>query len=207
MIKIIIECSSQINEYLEKYLVNYNITICKSNQIDESSLIIKEINTNDDLNYIKEVKEKYNCYVICIVESQEIVFDIINIHPLSIWRKNCFMEDSENLANIIENINKNKSVILEFKSNMNTIVVNTSNIIYIESYSHYLIIHTINSSFRIRKKISEILEQLQPYGFIQIHKSYIVNKDHIIFINSNSCELSGHISLPIGKKYRHIILT
>ena len=206
MIKIIIECSSQINDYLEKYLAIHNITICKSEPIDESSLFIKEINTYDDLSYLEEIKAKYNCYVICIVESQEIVFDIMNIHPLGIWRKNYFIEDSENLADIIENINRNKSVVLEFKSNTNIIVVDTSNIIYIESYSHYLIIHTTNSSFRIRKTISEILKQLQPYGFIQIHKSYIVNIDHITFINSNSCELSGHVSLPIGKKYRHITL-
>ena len=207
MIKIIIECSSKINNYLEKYLVNHNIIIGKSNQIDESSLIIKEVNTYNDLDYLKEVKEKYNCHVICIVESQEIVFDIMDIHPLSIWRKVCFIEDSNNLTNIIENINENKSAILEFKSNMNTIVVDTSNIIYIESFSHYLIIHTINSSFRIRKKISDILIELKQYGFIQIHKSYIVNKSHIVFINSNTCELSCHISVPIGKKYRRIILT
>ena len=40
------------------------------------------------------------------------------------------------------------------------------NIVYIESFAHYLIIHSKSANVRVREKLSTTLDKLKPYGFI-----------------------------------------
>ena len=51
-----------------------------------------------------------------------------------------------------------------------------SNIVYIESYGHDIICHTIEDDYAIREKLYEIEGLFESYGFIRVHKSYIVNR-------------------------------
>lgn len=204
MINIKIECSPEITSYLNEYLQSKKLKI--SNQMGYQTLLIKEVQCLSDVLYLKKIKIDFNCHIICIVADEKYIFDIIGIHLVDIWRKKHIFEDCQSLLEIIQNMKEQKNKVIEFKSNMNTIVVDTRNIVYIESYAHYLTIHTTNASFRVREKISVMLKQLEKYGFIQIHKSYLINKNYIKSIHSNNCELSCGQTVPIGDKYRCIYL-
>lgn len=203
MINIVLECSIELKKCLIKILDNYNLNI--SNEINCQSIIIKEIVTIDDIKHLEIQKSKFNCNTICIIDDFHLVFDIIALLPLNIWRKKYIDHDSQSLKDIITHSSEFNTVI-EFKSNSNTIMVNTKDIIYLESFSHYLIIHTVNSKFKIREKISFATEKFKKFGFVQIHKSYLVNKKYIRSIYSNHCEIYDNIMLPIGKKYKRIKL-
>lgn len=204
MINIKLECSIEINSYLKNYLTNNHLEI--SQELSNHILLIKEIENSNDILNLRKIKNEYY-HVICVVVDEKYIFNVIDIHPISIWRKSKINEDCQELLNLIQSIAEDKSIIIEFQSHANKIVVDTKNIIYIESFGHYLTIHTINASFRIRDKISNILSQVGEYGIIQIHKSYLVNKRHIQFIHTHHCILSSDISIPIGKKYKNIDLS
>ena len=203
MINIVLDCSFESEKCLKKIIDDYHISI--SGEINSQSIIIKEIFTIDDIKWLEIQKKKFKCNVICIINDIELVFDIIALLPLSIWRKKYIIHDSQSLKDMISH-HSILSTYMEFKSNSNTIIVNTNDIIYVESFSHYLIIHTTNSDFRIREKLSTAKEKLKKYGFIQIHKSYLVNKKYIRSINANDCEIYNNVVLPIGKKYNRIKL-
>lgn len=77
-----------------------------------------------------------------------------------------------------------------------------TNILWIESDGNYSTIHLKDDKRRvIRQSLSELQEQLPSAGFIRIHKSYLVNKVHIIELNANSLIIYG-TELPIGRAYQ-----
>ncbi|WP_296877310.1 LytTR family DNA-binding domain-containing protein [Thomasclavelia sp.] len=97
--------------------------------------------------------------------------------------------------------------VVEFQSGSNSIIVATKDIIYIESYQHYLTVHTINASFKIRMNISKMLQELANQNFIQVHRSYIINKNYLLRIEKKYCFLINEIEIPIGRKYQKFYLS
>ena len=83
--------------------------------------------------------------------------------------------------------------------------MNVKNITYVESYAHYLLIHTLNSTVKVREKISVALQKLEPLGFIQVHRSYVINHDRIKKIDTDNITLSDETIIPIGKKYKQAL--
>lgn len=63
---------------------------------------------------------------------------------------------------------------LSFQQRGSTITINVRSIIYIESVNHVSLIHTDHTTYKLYKKLRDLLPQL-PAPFIQCHKSYIVN--------------------------------
>ena len=83
-------------------------------------------------------------------------------------------------------------------------------IIYVESISHDLIIHTIDNDYLSKSEsLKKILSQL-PENFVQCHRSYIVNIHKSIQYNAtdNSLCINGAKErIPVGRKYRNIFKT
>ena len=49
-------------------------------------------------------------------------------------------------------------------------------IMYVESMNHKLVIHHDNGDFIERKNLSLFIKEINSSDFIQIHKSFVVNK-------------------------------
>lgn len=62
-------------------------------------------------------------------------------------------------------------------------IIHFRNIIFIESFGHDIILHTLDKEYRIKDKLYEIEGILHDKGFIRINKSTIVNKFGIKEIN------------------------
>jgi|LGOV01.1.fsa_nt_gb DNA-binding LytR/AlgR family response regulator len=78
----------------------------------------------------------------------------------------------------LRKIEKEKSSLIGEKLNKYYILI-PKDIIYIESFDHNIVAHCINGDFNIDEKLYEIAGVFIQYGFIRIHKSYVVNKTHI----------------------------
>lgn len=59
-----------------------------------------------------------------------------------------------------------------------------SDILYIETERHKNIFYTSCASYQIYKKLDEIEQQLAPYGFVRIHRSFLVNMRYVRKISS-----------------------
>ncbi|WP_294581020.1 LytTR family DNA-binding domain-containing protein [uncultured Thomasclavelia sp.] len=194
MVKISFVCKKEVSQLVQKYLKNISLEI--SDNINNETIVIIQINNLDDLNKAKELKNKYQCQLICIIDKVDLVFEVMDLNPVSIWRLSALKRDCLMLLKLAE------YRLIEFKSGSNRIVVSTKDIIYLESWQHYLMVHTVNATFKTRKRISKASQELSGDGFIQIHKSYLVNKRFIKTIEKNTCCLKNGIELPIGKKYQ-----
>ena len=75
-------------------------------------------------------------------------------------------------------------------------------ILYVESLSDYVKIHTteVNSPIITKAKISQIEREL-PEEFIRIHRSYLVNRNEITTYSTEQVQLAGE-QLPISRTYK-----
>lgn len=84
--------------------------------------------------------------------------------------------------------------------------IRLSQIFYVESLRHQIIIHSINGTFVERKNLSLFLKDIQSSQFIQVHKSYVVNKNYVQNINNQEIVLKDKTKLPVGRSYKNIIM-
>lgn len=76
---------------------------------------------------------------------------------------------------------------------------------YVESIKDYLKIHTTTETLVIKERISHFIEQLPGDQFLRVHRSYIVNRDHITAFTQQDIEI-GRLEIPIGGKYKEYVL-
>lgn len=97
---------------------------------------------------------------------------------------------------------------LYFKSGKKMVQVFLDEILYIESLSNYVQIHSTHKEKIVTYQKMEYLEQLLPSAeFIRIHRSHIVRKDKIRAFASNHIELNRETKLPVGGSYRDNVHT
>ncbi|MDX6747531.1 DNA-binding response regulator [Polaribacter sp. PL03] len=98
----------------------------------------------------------------------------------------------------ISNI-KNKAQIV-LKDRDKNIKIFEEDILFAKKEDHYLNLHLKDSKKLIRASIKDFLGLVSSNSFIQVHRSYVVNKKYITAFNSK--EITIHkINIPISKTY------
>ena len=78
-----------------------------------------------------------------------------------------------------------------------------SNIIYIESAGEYLRLHLADGTKLVTLFRLKNMESALPSDkFVRIHRSFIVNIDHITGYTKGRVFLTGDDYLPIGENYK-----
>lgn len=83
--------------------------------------------------------------------------------------------------------------------------IKITDISYIESDKNYVTIVTQNGSYSYLESLKNWLLKLPEKGFIQVHKSYIINYHQIEKINGNILYLK-HKKIPIGRRYKAALI-
>lgn len=78
-----------------------------------------------------------------------------------------------------------------------TVKVFESDILYVESFLHYIVIHTKNKEYKIKESISAFETTLSD-SFYRIHRSYLVSLKHITRISRTSVHI-GSTELPLSR--------
>lgn len=84
-----------------------------------------------------------------------------------------------------------------------TVKLYESDILYVESFLHYIVIHTKDNEYKIKENIS-VFENKVSDVFYRIHRSYLVSLKHITRISRTSVNI-GNTELPLSRgKYDDI---
>ena len=105
---------------------------------------------------------------------------------------------------MVEEIQKSSDTFL-FKTNDGFNRIKLKDILYFESESNYLNLHTANTVCKFRSTLSAIEKELSAKGFIRTHKGFLVNQEHIFSVKSENIVLSNNVVLPIGRTNRDVI--
>lgn len=95
---------------------------------------------------------------------------------------------------------------LLIKAGQSLLNLKQQDIICIEGSKDYVKVFTNEKSYLVYQTLKGILEQLQPKQFLQAHRSYIVNKNHVQRIVDNKLILSNQAAVPIGPLYKKELL-
>lgn len=187
------------NKINQDILDNNEITY---QQIVEPVIIFKYISHEEDLKGLKRYHIPHHSLIL-IIQSGELMFQSLEYYPLSYIRMEYFDIDLEKSIQLIRDIYNQKENIMTFKMKRSYVQIKCSQIYYIESFGHYLMVYTHSGEYKVREKLTKALEKLKDVGFVQVHRSYIVNKKFIEKINSDEIILNNLTHIPMSKKYKH----
>lgn len=202
--KVILRCSSQYINTIKRRMNAQFDEIEYRESYDNDSLLIKEVRTLKDIDEIEKIKNN-NIELVCLINNGEYMFELLEFKPLAFIRTQCLNEDLEELIHRILYKKQGLDVMIDFQCGYQKIRLCVDQITYIESYAHYLLIHTPTTTVKVREKISDALKKLQDYGFIQVHRSYLVNKNYVKQIGIEDIIMNDSYIIPVGKKYRQKI--
>jgi len=76
----------------------------------------------------------------------------------------------------------------------------------LEAYGNYVKVWQGNEMVLVSSTLKLMLQQLPQQLFVQIHKSYIVNKTHIVAADKECVRLSSDKTIKVGKSFKSSLL-
>lgn len=143
--------------------------------------------------------------IVFITNRADLVFDTIRFCPFRFVRKeNLRMELTESIIAMDKRIAQ-ESFLFQFKNGNQMTKIRISDIKYIESQKHNLELHYNNDSIKVRAKVSEYEKRLLNYGFVRIHKGFIVNMKYIKILSSKYVILDDGTELVVGVRFGSMV--
>ena len=154
-----------------------------------------------------EIAEKLNqlgiiSLLIFVTSHESHVFESFKYGPYDFIRKRHYEAELTNsleraLATLSE---MKKEYLLEQSDCSRSIPLN--DIMYFESNANYVRVVLEDKEFLQRKNLQQIETELTRYGFIRIHKGFLVNQKRIHILRADKVVLENGEELPIGRAYK-----
>jgi two-component system LytT family response regulator len=89
---------------------------------------------------------------------------------------------------------------IAIKAKGRILFINPGDVVAVQAQGNYVSLQRESDSYLVRESISTVAEKLKPYGFIQIHRSWLVNTTFVVEIKPYS---TGNWGLRVegGKEY------
>lgn len=80
-------------------------------------------------------------------------------------------------------------------------ILNTENLLYVNSENHNLYYHLdIDDNVEVvRDTLSKVLEELKEFGFLKVHRSFLVNEKKIAMVSTKTIFLVNGAEVPLSK--------
>ena len=91
------------------------------------------------------------------------------------------------------------------KSDKRYVLQELEKIHYLESLGNYVKVWEESAFILTPRTLSSFENQLPPEDFIRIHKSFILNKRFVHYIEGNTIRLKNGKELSLGKNYKHVL--
>lgn len=166
----------------------------------------------DGIELAKKIKIKDKSVSMIFISSNENkVFSCFDYDPIGFIRKTNFFADTQSvMSHFINDIlpSKKKVQKLEVKSKGETILLNLDDIIYIEGNHNYQSFYLKDKKepIEVRKLIGDLEKELSPYGFIRVHKGFLVNYKYVYKFSSSFLTLNDGKEIPISRQNRDDII-
>lgn len=141
--------------------------------------------------------------VVFVSECEDRVFESFSVQPLGFVRKSNFLND---IAAVVELYEKYREMTqnaehVEFTAQTSVISLKIAHIRYMEGSRNYQLVFLMDEEkpIEIKMTMEKLEEKMKPYGFIRIHKGYLVNYRFIRRIDTSQVLLMDGVTLPIGR--------
>lgn len=107
----------------------------------------------------------------------------------------------DNQESISEKLKPSGDDFIFVRTDYKTLKVMINDILYIEGSGNYVTLHTRKGKILVLQNLKKFEEQLKPYQFMRVHRSFIISFQHIESIEK-SWILINNVEVPIGDSYR-----
>ncbi len=196
-------CPVTIYKYTD--VTELNRRIDRGSQYDIFFLDI-DMPAMDGIEFCRQIRKKGTDSLVVFVSSKEtLVFQTFEVQPFRFIRKNFFEQEVGTLCrDLIAEMEKRRGRWLRFENQSEGTVYsyNINKIVYIEARNKFCAIRTMDKTEEVRIKLSELSRLLEPYSFIQVHRSYLVNPMHIYRIEADEVVTNQQDHIPISRRRR-----
>ena len=146
-------------------------------------------------------KLKHPPLLIFVTCHENLVYESFQYQPFDFIRKSCYEKDLKlSLLRAVKQLaDQKKDYVIEQPEGMIRLLL--SEILYFESCANYLKIVTDNNIYQQRKSLQNVEADLKDFGFVRIHRGYLVNQRVVQILKSDKVILSNKEELPIGRHY------
>ena len=211
-----------LDEYLKSNINDVVIDVyCKgnsllfSNKIYDAIFLDVDLPDIDGLSVAKTIRLK-NDYtkIIFVSKNESLIAESIHYNPFRYVRKKNYKEEIKEAVNSLKQQWDKEKQIIEFTLFGRSILVPAKNIVYIESGQHKVIVNMIMDKISVNESMDSISKRLVPYGFIRVHKGYLVNykfislfsKEEVFLKNGERLSLSKYRKNQVLKEYQIFLL-
>lgn len=156
------------------------------------------------IDFADEICRKHtNLIIVFVSAKEEYVFQSFRVHPFSFVRKSCFAEDIgqtiKDMAKLLyKQDTQNQSCRIKDSLGYEHIFLLDS-VCYLESEEKYVRVVLINREKLLRCSMKSLEKELESYGLIRCHKSYIVNIKKVYAVKHDHLILLDGKRLPIRR--------
>lgn len=141
--------------------------------------------------------------IIYVSHREDCVFNALQVHPFGFVRKSHFLKDIEDVMHsyltLQEKRRTEKNVVVQTQSGYLRVPV--SKVLYFEgggTYQH-MFVEGRSEPVRITSRMQKLEEELEPHGFLRVHKGYLVNFSAIDRLGGDEVLLTNGVRIPIGR--------
>lgn len=212
------EVVMQINDYLSEYREEKNVKLIiknfynaedlweflKTNHCDLIILDIELVKMNG-VELGKRIRTELNdqdINIIVISALENYYKQLFDIQPLNFLLKPIDKIKLFKMIDLAVRLIDNKNHIFVFKVKESTYRLKVKDILYFESFQHNFKVVTTSGSYEFRSNFSKIMDQLSDFGFIQVHRSYVINYNQTKNIDYDKLIMNNDVEIPISRDRR-----
>lgn len=141
--------------------------------------------------------------IVFVSSYENLVYQSFKFKPFRFIRKSHLEEEIiEVMDTFVRKFSAGNERYMEFKTPIGMKQIKISNIIYMESQKHEVIVNHKSGIFNCRDTMLNLEEKLVNDDFIRIHKGFLVNILYIKTIEANQVVLKNRKILPLGRSYK-----
>lgn len=142
----------------------------------------------------------YSIPVVFLSNMEERVYETFEFSTVFFLRKRCFDDELEKVVRraLRETARKRETVLLSAGAQSYRLAV--SDVKYLEIMDQTLSVFTVSGEISLRYKMENAERLLLPYGFLRVHKSYLVNYNYIHSIQREELRLTDGTRIPVSRR-------
>ena len=148
--------------------------------------------------------EHNNIEIIYISNREDRVFDSLRSMPCGFIRKSRFLQDTSEIVDLYLKNRATRSrhpkLVLHTQDGMESFQMDQ--VIYVEGVGKYqdIVVKGRAEPAQVRRSMQELENELSEYGFLRVHKGYLVNYRYIRRIDEAGLLLTTGQSIPVARR-------
>lgn len=146
-----------------------------------------------------------NTRIVFVTNKDELVYRSFEYRPLSFLRKNYLEDELEKELLRLHSLIHPQYTFLTLVSEQQEVSVAIETIWYVESDKNYLLLYRENDdssqAIRIRMKVCEAECQWKEFGFIRVHRGFLINYNHMDQLTEFGIRMWNGRVIPVSRSH------